>query len=133
MSTRAKMYADYLTGEGYRPTIDSDGDVIFKREGRTYYVDVDEKDDQFFRIVFPNFWSIESDDELMRVMIAANHATRLTKVAKVYANLNNENTTASIEVFVEHPENFRPIFGRAMSALMASVSNFVEKMEEVSK
>lgn len=31
-------YMNYLTEEGYRPEVDSDGDVKFKREGRTYYI-----------------------------------------------------------------------------------------------
>ncbi|MDR0411474.1 MAG: hypothetical protein LBH75_05835, partial [Treponema sp.] len=30
-----QMYLTYLTGEGYSPEIDSDGDIKFKAEGRT--------------------------------------------------------------------------------------------------
>lgn len=127
MSGPAKLYADYLTQEGYRPTIDSDGDVIFKDEGKTYYFDIDTSDEGYFRLVFPSFWEIEKPDELARALVAANHATMQTKVAKVYV-IEGKNTSAAIEVFYERPEQFQPVFRRAISALKASVKNFVEKM-----
>ena len=34
------MYVDYLAMEGYKPEVDADGDVRFKREGRTYFIGV---------------------------------------------------------------------------------------------
>jgi len=129
---KAQAYSKYLSEEGYHPNIDSDGDVIFKVEGGTYYIDIDAKDEAYFRIVFPNFWKIESNEELMRVIIAANHATMLTKSAKVYVNSDGKHTTASIEMFLPRPEEFRTIFPRSMSALKASVNNFLEKMKELS-
>lgn len=127
---RAQLYMDYLTAEGYRPSIDKDGDVVFKSEGRTYYIEVDEKDTEYFRLVFPNFWEIESEEELARVLYAANHATMATKVAKVYVRADGKDTIAAIEMFVSPPENFKPIFHRAMSALRASVNDFVATMRE---
>ncbi len=128
MSGQAKMYVDYLTREGYRPTIDSDGDVVFMHEGGTYYIEIDTNDPQYFRLVFPNFWSIESGDELARVMVAANYATMRTKSAKIYVRGDGQNTVASIELFFARPEQFQEVFRRALSALQAGVINFREKM-----
>ena len=128
MSGPAKLYVDYLTKEGYRPTVDSDGDVVFMHGGGTYYIDIDTNDPQYFRLVFPNFWEIESADELARVMVAANYATMCTKVAKIYVRSDGQNTVASIEMFLAKPEQFREVFHRAMSALQASLINFREKM-----
>ena len=133
MSGPAKLYMDYLIEEGYRPTIDSDGDVIFKHEGRAYFIDIDTSDEQFFRIVYPNFWSIESAEELARVLYAANYATRMTKVAKVYLRSDGKDTIASIEMFFEQPEHFRSVFRRAMSALQTSITNFKEVAECVNE
>lgn len=129
---KAQVYSKFLTEEGFRPNIDSDGDVIFKAEGGTYYIDIDAKDDIYFRIVFPNFWKVENNEELMRVIIAANHATMLTKVAKVYVNSDGKNTSASIEIFLSRAEDFKAVFTRSMSALKASVQNFLDKMKELS-
>ncbi len=123
---RAKMYHDFLEEEGYSPTIDSDGDVIFKSEGRTYAILIDERDEDFFRIVFPNFWPIENSQERQKVEQAALQATAETKVAKVFPV--RENVWASIEMFCSPPEVFKAVFARSMSALRAAVGTFAEKM-----
>jgi hypothetical protein len=51
---RINMYTAYLKGEGYTPESIKEG-VVFKAEGKTYVIMVDEGDEQFFRLVFPNF------------------------------------------------------------------------------
>lgn len=94
---RSEMYRKYLTEEGYAPKIDDDGDVRFKYEGRYYFIAVDENDEEFFQLVFPNFWTIESDAERDKVAKAAIQATAKTKVAKVFPV--NDNTWALIEMF----------------------------------
>jgi len=132
MSGSAQLYMDYLAQEGYRPWIDADGDVIFKDEGGTYYIDVDVSDTEYFRLVYPQFWPIEDAAELARVHISANYATRRTKVAKVYIVEGDKNTSASIEMFFVEPEQFVAVFRRAMSALKAGVRNFVDQMRGVS-
>jgi len=123
---RAKMYENFLLEEGFTPTIDQDGDVIFKAEGRTYAILIDERDEEFFRLVFPNFWPIESNEERVKVEQAALQATAETKVAKIFPVRNN--VWASIELFCSPPEAFKPVFSRSMSALRAAVGTFAEKM-----
>ncbi len=123
---RAQMYFDYLRNEGYTPVIDDDGDVKFKREGMTYYILVPDTDEEFFRIVFPNFWSIDSERDRAKVEQAALHATAETKVAKVFPV--KDDTWATIELFCSPPEAFRAVFPRSMRALSAAVDTFVEKM-----
>ena len=123
----AKMYVDFLTKEGYHPELDKDGDVVFKSEGKTYLIIADENDPVYFRLIFPNFWAIESEPERQKVLVAADHASSRTKVAKVYTTQNN-NVWASVEVFLAKPEEFSAIFQRSMNALQASIANFVEKM-----
>jgi len=130
---RAKLYMDYLTAEGYRPYIDEDGDVVFKSEGLTYYITIDANDEEYFRLVLPNFWRIESGEELAAALYAANHATMTTKVAKVYVRSDGKDTMAAIEMFVKPPENFKFIFSRAMSALKTAVNDFVSIMREITK
>lgn len=129
---KAQIYQRYLAEEGYAPKIDSDGDVIFKAEGKAYFFSIDAKDEPFFRLVFPNFWNIESNDELVKVIIAANHATMLTKVAKVYVNPDGKNTTASVEMLLPNPNDFRSVFHRSLALIQASVNNFVDKMKDIS-
>lgn len=125
---QAQMYCEFLRAEGYLPEIDEDGDVIFRDGQRVYLILIDEKDEEFFRLVFPNFWSIETEEERARVEKAALHATAMTKVAKVFPVRNN--VWATIEMFVSPIEGFKPVFDRSMRALNVAVHSFVEKMRE---
>lgn len=125
---RARMYFDHLKGEGYSPEMDEDGDVRFKKEGKLYVILVSEKDDEYFNLVYPNFWSIENNEERAKVEKAAIQATSNTKVAKVYPM--NDNTWATVELFCVPPEVFKPVFERSIRALQAAVATFVKIMRE---
>ena len=123
---RAEMYRDFLSDEGYRPYLDDDGDVVFKKENRTYIIVIDEKDEEFFRLVFPNFWPIESEDEREKVIKASCEATARTKVAKIFPV--RDNVWGTIEMFCWPPESAKAVINRSMSALMAAVDTFAQSM-----
>ena len=126
---RAQMYVSYLREEGYAPEVDKDGDVMFKFEGGTYFVLVDEEDEMFFQIMYPSFWPIESEEERARVEKAAQLATRSTKVAKVYPQ--RDNVTASVELLCVPPEAFKAVFRRALRCIQAGVTKFRAAMSEL--
>ena len=54
---------DFLQEEGYRPSQDEDGDIVFKHEAVTYLLFVEEEDTNYFRLVYPAFWEISTPDE----------------------------------------------------------------------
>lgn len=124
---RAEMYRSYLAAEGYPAQVDGDGDVTFKYEGGNYYIMVDETDEEFFRIVYPNFWPIEDESERAKVKEASGVATAQTKVAKVFPV--NDNTWASSEIFCSPPEAFKSVFRRSLLALRAAVQAFVQSIQ----
>ena len=123
-----QMYMDYLVEEGFRPEIDGDGDVHFKKEGRSYYIIVNETDLEYFRLIFPSYWKIEDENERMRVLVAAEVANRTSKVAKTF--IVGDSVTSCAELFVAEPEQFRHVFNRALAALEHGVSTFAGKMKE---
>lgn len=124
--SKAEMYAEFLKSEGYSPTIDSDGDVVFKYEGRTYLLYGNESDPQFFRIAFPNFWAIESAEERRRVERACLEVTANMKVVKVYPV--DDDTWASVELLVDPPEAFRAVFRRSLVLLQEAAHEFRERV-----
>ncbi len=123
-----KMYTEYLKSEGYPVELDDDGDVLFKFEGNTYFIQIDPEDTDFFRIVLPNFWPVKDDSERQKVLEAVNYANAESKTSKVF--IVRDNVWASIELFVADPEDFKSIFKRSMSALQYGVYNFVTKMKD---
>jgi hypothetical protein len=123
---RLDLYHDFLDHEGYRPAIDKDGDLMFKIEGKTYFVFVDEDDEEFFRLVFPNFWSIEDEDERARAYVAAHDATAQTKVAKVF--VVKDDTWATLELFCDPPETVKAVLPRGLLAVQSAVDTFAQIM-----
>jgi hypothetical protein len=124
----AGRYISYLIKEGYKPTVDEYGNVDFKYEGKHYVIIVSENDPEFFRIVLPNIWLIESEKERQKALIAADYATGKIKVVKVL--VVRDHVWVSFEVFVSKPEQFQGIFKRSMSALQAATMVFREKMSQ---
>lgn len=125
---RAEMYLEFLREEGFAPKIDDDGDVIFKYEGGTFLILLDDKDEEYFKLVYPAFWPIETEHERLKALRVAFDATANTKVAKVY--IIKDNAWAAIEMFCDPPETVKPVFARCLSALRTVVRTFKEEMRE---
>lgn len=124
--SKAEIYFEYLKEEGYLPQIDNDGDVIFKAEGLSYLLFAGEDDPTYFRLALPFFWEIESPAERQRVLAAAAVVNAEVKVVKLY--VVEDHTWASVEMLMDPPENFKPIFTRALRLLRHGVTRFSEIM-----
>jgi hypothetical protein len=118
---RAEMYREFLAEEGYVLRLDDDGDVVFKCEGMTFII-VLEADEQYFRIVCPYFWSIDSEEELDHVAHAACEVTSRIKVAKVYPVEGD--TWAAVEMYCSPPEAVLPVLLRAIRTLRHVITAF---------
>jgi hypothetical protein len=127
VETYLELYKNYLSQEGYKPEIDDDGDLRFKREGRTFYIFIDKKDKDFFRLVLPGFWSFNKDTELLKVLEACDYANFLTKSAKVYTT--KDIVSSCIEMFLPSPQSFAPNFERMCRAVVQASNNFKGKFE----
>lgn len=126
-----RLYIDYLTGEGYKPEVDSDGDVRFKREGKVFFINVRESvnDPGYFSVVLPNIWPIEGEEEHTQARVAADKSNAISKVSKVFTV--KDDVWVSIQLFVARPEDFKGIFKRAMSALDNGVAQFNKNMRNM--
>jgi hypothetical protein len=109
-----------LSDEGFRPEIDSDGDIHFKYEGAHYYI-TSNCDDSYFYILFPSFWPIDDVEELGRAMMAANNATRNTKSAKVYIRNDMKAVSATAEALIASPSDVRKFIDRALRCTVRAV------------
>jgi hypothetical protein len=123
-----QCFMEYLEAEGFRPDIDKDGDVHFKYEGKHYYILLREKDRQFVRIIHPQFWSIDSEEERQKALAAANLTTGRCKCCKVY--VSDENVDAAIELFVAEPSHAVAVLNRSLCALQNGVNTFAEEMRK---
>lgn len=125
--SQAEAYIEFLQAEGYRPELDDAGDIVFKCEGRYYCVTVDEDDPLYFRLVFPNFWSIDSEPERHWARVAAAEVTAEFKVVKLYSQ--HDDMQAATELFLARSGDFQLLFERCITALQGAVRRFCEVME----
>jgi hypothetical protein len=125
-----EIYVSYLKEQGYQPEVDSDGDVRFKAEGITFYINVDEKDLQSFRVVLPNFWKVESTEEKEKAYKAANSINSKMKVAKAYVNPERGRVLIDANIYIEKPEDFKPHFRRMLNVLMRGARDFTDMMKK---
>jgi hypothetical protein len=127
---RAQAYVGFLSDQGFRPTLDGDGDVAFKVEGYLYYIFFGE-DEEFFDLVFPNFWPLESEQERARAEAAALRVTAQMKVAKVLPA--KQGVMAAVEMFASSPESVFPVFDRALRVIQSGVRAFREEMRRADR
>ncbi len=124
----AEKYVSFLSGEGYRPSLDEQQDVVFKKEGLSFIILVDPSDSLYFRVVCPNIWSAEEEKSRCRILVACDKTNYGHKVAKLY--LVNNKVWATGETFLSGPEAYKPVFERIMSVLLRSVSYFVKEVAQ---
>jgi hypothetical protein len=119
----------YLQEEGYSPSIDDDGDVWFRVQGKNYYIIIDARDAEHFMILYPNFWLADTTRKRQQATLAASYATAKTKVARAYLGTNNY-VSATSEVFLNDSEDYRYVFPRMLRSITTAVGYFEEYLDE---
>ena len=120
-------YQAHLSSLGLDSFVDGDGDVRFEREGRNYFIEVNEEDPEFFRLVLFNIWPIESVSERANVLRAMDEVNGQLKVVK--ANTVGDNVWLSVELFLADPFGYRPLFERSLQVIERAVDVFVGAMD----
>ena len=105
---------------------DGDGDVQFSYNDRTYFIEVNEDDNEFFRVVLPNIWPIESVSEGLQVVQACDEVNRSMKCTKAY--VTNDDVWIAVELFLSSPDDFKGVFDRCLAAIEQGLETFVEEM-----
>ena len=122
MHPTTQLYFDFLQTEGYVPTVNEQNDVVFKQEGKTFVISVDEDDDQFLRVIFPNFWSVETAEELVRALAMANAINARFKVGKIVV-VNNQ-VWAVAEMFIDSSPELDEFVPRILHILRHTADAF---------
>jgi len=122
----AEAYVSFLSEEGYRPSLDKDQDVTFKKEGWVFLILIDPDDPVYLRVVCPNFWNVSSDEERSRVLAACSTANQRTKAVKFY--LISDSLWAATEMFFADQNGYKPVFERILNTMVTGVSSLVSDL-----
>ena len=116
------MYVSYLRGEGYNPSIDSDGDVNFTAQGHRFYIDVMDNDLQSFHVVLTDQITIGPDR--LRALEAASQETRTTRVARVYMTSGGR-IAIDAYIFLARPDDFRVVLNRMVDVILIARRDYI--------
>ena len=121
------VYMEYLRQEGYMPSVDDDGDILFKVAGNTYFIIIDENDLQFFQI-YMGFKLETLSPEI--ALTAVNYSNRSSKVVKVAFSPDRKVISITAELLLNDPKDFIPVFSRAISLIQNAENNFISQIRE---
>lgn len=65
LSMRTQI-SSVLRGEGYSPSVDSDGDIAFRYEGSSYYISCENYNDEVYVRVFRDITTSDYNDTVVR-------------------------------------------------------------------
>lgn len=131
MREREKIILKYLKEQGYHVKVDKDGDIVFKCESMNLAIIVDDDDEDFFRLILPNFWEIESEAELDQVLLASSEINHEIKLIKI--TTSDMETHANVEMLITSAQDIIKIFEKSLRCIQHATYRFSEKMREVAK
>lgn len=106
-------------------------DLVFKYEKNNCLLMTDAEDTNYVSILLPNFWQIESSEELERAYRAVNRANLDSKGAKVQVKRDESNLVAAVEFVVESDQALTgAVFFRYLGMLTNVANTFVNIMRE---
>jgi hypothetical protein len=126
--TKTELFLEYLTTDGYRPTLDEDNDISFKHERINYILFPNEKDETFFRLMIPFFWELETPEETERAMKVMMKLNADYKAAKFYVMQND--VCVAAEAFYAKPEDVKTLLGRYIDLLASAMREFRQLMRD---
>lgn len=121
------MYSEFLREEGFSPTVDEGGYIVFMFEGSRFCLFID-AEINYFCLIYPDFWSIDSEKEREAAMRSAMEVTLMVNVAKVI--VSGESVGACFQMLCANPEDFKSVIRNAMLLLMTAEHEFRKKMLE---
>lgn len=125
--SKRDAYIDFLEREGFRPCPDHAAAVTFAYESARFTLIVDEEDEPYFRLVLPNFYAIDTPQEMAAALYAANEVNNLVKVARIA--IVRDRVWSVAEMFVGADARLDDFFVRTLDTVRLAARQFLERME----
>ena len=121
----------FLREEGFMPEIDSDGDIKFKKEGGTYYISIDYKDDSpMYLVMYRQYLYSESGLFVKRNILKASNELNFYKGVKILCFESNYSFRA--EMYLVNAEHFKYTFYKLLSQLASIEDDLETECQKVS-
>lgn len=117
---------ELLLERGFTVQEDPAVGLSFQFEGGTYYVTPQGDDPQFYQLLFPNFWELESAEETGRALFACDAVNREAKLVKLHTVEGD--VWAGVESLHETPAQFVRFLPRYLGFVQEAVRAFRDVM-----
>ena len=129
--TKQELIINTLEKMGYGPTVDDDGDVMFRYQMKYLYVMNTRNDEPFVTLLLPQFNEVEDGKELL-VLGVCNKLTRDLKLAKVYIDRSFKNVSASCDFYYVNEEALEDNLKQSLQLLGSIRTVFRKELSELS-
>jgi len=119
----------FLREEGYSPSIDDDGWIAFKKEGKSFWVII-EGESPFFATLKRSGFRVGGDDgyEFIGALWACNEVNEELRAVKMYCS--QKSASIQVEQYTRSAEDFKYVFHKNMNVLELAAKKFVEEYNE---
>lgn len=115
-----------LQADGFNASIDEDGDLAFRYEGRHYALCFDNDDPLFSKLILPNIWELDSQQEFQRALAALDHLNRRLKLVKAFTV--RDHIWLSVEMWMTDHGDWQQLLPRAIRAMSHALHLLSEQM-----
>lgn len=119
---------NFLKEEGYAPSIDNDGWIAFKSEGKSFWIII-ESESPFFVVFKRSGFKVGGSDGFKYVssLLACNEVNKELRAVKMYCD--SESVLLQIEQYTRSAEDFKYAFYKNLEVLAVAAKKFVEEYE----
>lgn len=114
--TKKEMIITAIEELGYKPQVDSDGDIFVRYQMKNIYIVVGEDEEPYAVAILPQFTEVNEGEEPITLAVC-NKVTRDVKLAKVYIDRTFKSVSASCEFFYTDEACLKASIGHALSIL----------------
>lgn len=116
----------FVKTEGYMPKLDSDGDVAFKHDGDSYWIQASSYDDGYYVTVM-TMTSVEGQD-ITKIRKAMDETTRGLKYVRMYSSPDGNVVTISYSWYCVSITDFKRMFSNALSVVSTADARFIKNL-----
>lgn len=104
----------FLKDEGYQPSIDSDDDIKFKRQGDTYFISVSDNDSSPYYVTLKKYFAY--DDKITKSKIGLYYES-ICDFKMLKLDVGDKYYCLSVEMFLINSVAFTSIFDKIMRVI----------------
>lgn len=118
-------YKEFLIEKGFKPEIDSDGDIEFEFNEQFYYILIDEADPRLLQLVTFGQLDLDSTTDREEAIRICHDITAELTVTKAF--LSDDLLYCSTEVWYNDADDFKGIFDRCLKETEKAYEMFLSK------